>query len=444
MSEYPNMDLFGSTFACACGKAHTIEPERIIYDVDAANLLPGIIRDYTTGRKVAVLMDIRTREAAGEDVLAALEKAAWKVQEVVIPDSLGDADRPGTPICDDLTLAVIAEKITHVDILVAVGSGVINDLTKWLAFERKLPYVVFATANSMNGYASANIATTEKGVKGLLYAKTAQAVFTSPEVLRDAPYHLTTAGLGDILAKSVSSVDWRLNHLIFGDYFCERSVNLISEIEPLYLDHPEKILNGDAKAIETLFYGLLLTGVSMNMAGTSAPSSGAEHMLSHTFDMWALKDGTEHDLHGRQVGLGTIFASELYRRVLAVESPIYRAPREKIDAKFWGHLGAEVKNHYTEKIPRLHQAFEFLQQGSAWDELRATLSSFTRPPEVVRNCLEKAKAAYCCEDLGYDPGYVLEAFIHSHEIRDRFTILDLAGLIGIMPKAADEIIEKWG
>ena len=432
-------ELFGTTFRCECGKTHRIVPREVVYAEDALEHLPAVCDRAAEGPEVAVLMDVRTRQAAGAQVAETLRAAGWKVAELVVEDPA-----PGArPVCDDHTREALEQRLGRPDLVLPVGAGVISDLGKWVAKDRGLPYVTFATAASMNGYASSNIAPTIAGVKRLVYGRAPLAVLSSPTVLRQAPHELTASGLGDVLAKSVSSADWYLNHLLFGDYYCPRSVGLIAEIEPLYMDHPEGLPAGEPEAIEALFKALLLTGVAMTMAETSSPSSGAEHLVSHSLDMMSSLDGVKHDLHGRQVGVGTILASELYRRVLAVEQPQLVEPVERIDRDFWGRLADVVEEQYLQKVPRLHQAVEMLAQPGTWDRLREAISPMVRPPERIADCLGQAGGARSAADIGCDRPRLLAALLHAHEMRPRFTVLDLAWLMGIMPAAAGDIIDKW-
>jgi len=432
-------DIFGTTFDCECGRRHTIDPRVVVYARGAAERLPALCAEATQGRRAAVLMDKRTRAVAGEAVCRKLAEAGWAVREIPVSDR---ADG-GSPVCDDVTKEAVSAKIETVDLIVPVGSGVISDLGKWNAFERDLPFVSFATAASMNGYASANVAPTIDGVKTLVRASPPVAVVADPDIIGNAPWEMTASGLGDILAKSVSSADWLLNHVLFGDFFCARSVALIADIEPLYMDHPEDLKARSPRAVEALFRGLLLTGVAMTMAGTSSPSSGGEHMIGHTLDMMSSVDGAPHDLHGRQVGVGTVLASELYRRVLEVESPDFAEPRVAVDKPFWGKLADVVEKHYAGKVERLRLTVERLSQANAWDDLRSRLADSLRSPEVVHDCLSRADAACRAEDIGCDRGRLLAAFLHAHEIRSRFTVVDLARILGIMPDAAEEIVETW-
>jgi glycerol-1-phosphate dehydrogenase [NAD(P)+] len=431
--------LFGQTFSCACGKTHSVEPREVIYSQDAVAQLSAVCNRLALGSRVAVLMDLRTRRVAGKEVAQALSDARWRVKEVLVKDRVGG----GWPICDDNTKHELDGQIGDVHWILPVGSGVINDLGKWLAADREVPFVSFATAASMNGYASANVAPTIEGVKTISWARPPRAIFSSPNILTGAPPEMTAAGLGDVLAKTVSTPDWYMNHLLFEDHYCEKSAGLITDIEPKYIHHPEALRAGEPEAIGALFEALLLTGVSMSMAESSSPASGGEHLISHALDMMSSIDGMAHDLHGRQVGIGTVLAAELYRRVLAVESPIMVAPAGIEDETFWGPYGDTVAENYAKKIPRLRLAKDQLLVRESWDQLRQALASMLRPPEDLHKCLASAGAATRSEDIRCSRARLLDAFRRAHEIRSRFTILDLARLLGIMPAAAGEIVEAW-
>jgi glycerol-1-phosphate dehydrogenase [NAD(P)+] len=430
-------DLFGQTFDCACGRTHAIEPREVVYGPDALDRVPEVCRRATDGPRAAVLMDARTREAAGEAVVAALRRDGWRVTPLLVPDP-----EPGvSPVCDEATMEALDGQVGPADVFVPVGSGVVTDLGKWLAFDRDVPFVAFATAASMNGYASANVAPTIGRLKTLLRARPPAAIVADPKVLAEAPPELTASGFGDAIAKSVSAADWRLNHLLFGDYYCERAVGLIAEIEPLYLDRPEALRDRDPEAMEALFRALLLTGVAMTMAETSAPASGGEHLVSHTLDMTAPERGEEHDLHGRQVGVGTILAAALYERVLAVGSPEFQRPQTEVHREWWGPLAPAVEKAYAEKTERLRSAR--LKLPGCWDALRAELRPLLRPPAEIKDALRRAGAAHRAEDIGCTRGRVLSVLLHAHEMRPRFTVLDLARLVGVMPRAAGELVAEW-
>lgn len=437
--------LLGQTIACGCGRTHRIQPHQAIYAEDAMDRLAETCKRFAAGRRVAVITDCRTREVAGRQAAAVLAGAGWEVREALIEDLAP----PLTPVCDRSTRRTLEPLVGQIDLVVSVGSGVINDLGKWLAFDAGVPFVTFATAASMNGYASANVAATIDGVKSLLPARPPYAVLACPSILKDAPYELTAAGLGDVLAKPVSSADWMMNHVLFEDFYCARSVALIAEIEPMYLDRPAELRHGEDAPMEGLFDALLLTGVAMTMAETSAPASGAEHLISHSLDMMSSLDGVRHDLHGRQVGVGTILAAELYKRVLEIESPQLSIAPERIDRAFWGKLAGAIAEQYAGKIARLAAARDRLASPGVWDELRSRLAPILRQPQTIQRCLDGAGAACRAEDIcpSLDRpaarGRLGEALLHAHEIRSRFTVLDLAYIVGLLPHAAEDILDAW-
>ncbi len=434
--------VFGRTFACACGRTHAIAPQQVVIADDAIARLAEQLASCTDGRRVAVIADRRTLAVAGESAAAAVAAAGWAVQVVCVPDRDGDDPLYGGPVCDDRTRSWLVDRLEPVDVLLAVGSGVINDLTKWVAYDCSRPYVVFATAASMNGYTAANVAPTIDGVKCLIRARPPGAVVTALPVIASAPPRLTSAGFGDVLAKGVSNADWYCNHQFFGDYHCERAVGLIGEIEPRYRDRPESIADGDGDAIAALFEALLLTGAAMTMAESSAPASGGEHLISHALDMMAARDGIAHDLHGRQVGVGTVLAAALYERVLAVERPRPIDP-PPCESGFWGGQGPAVARACAAKAERLERARTQLADPAVWDALRRRLAAQVPRAANVQDRLRRARAAVSAADLGIDSARLATALAHAHEIRPRFTVLDLARLLGILPDAAPQLVAQW-
>ena len=79
-------ELFGKTFECECGRTHRIMPREVVYADDALEQLPGVCARATRGRRVAVLMDVRTRRVAGAQAVEVLRTAGWEVAELVVED----------------------------------------------------------------------------------------------------------------------------------------------------------------------------------------------------------------------------------------------------------------------------------------------------------------------------------------------------------------------
>ncbi len=431
-------NLLDTTFDCECGRNHKVPIRSIIYAEDALVRLPEVLGSLVSGRRIILVADKRTWAIAGERAKEALEQTGFSVHDIIVPDT-----NHGGPICNEATHALLNDRMPPADIALAVGTGVVNDLTKWSAFDKDIPYAVFATAATMNGFTAANVAPTIKGVKTLIRARAPLAVFAIPTIIVEAPFELTASGLGDTIAKPISTADWIFNHLFCGESFCRYCSEIINSLEPYYLDRPEDISNRRPAAIEALFNALLYSGIAMTIIGTSAPASGGEHLFSHTLDMMSSIDGVEHDLHGRQVGLGTIFASALYERIFKIEKPVCHPYSGDIDSTFWGPLAGNVRQEYEQKLPMLRAICEKLANGKTWDAFLAATRQQVRSPVQIKDCLKTAGAAHTSSDIGCSRERLLAGAMHMHQIRKRPTIIDLAWILGILPGAAEEIIDHW-
>jgi len=437
--------LLGTSFSCVCGRVHEVPVKTLMYEAGAVGSLAGIIHQSSGGvaaEGAVVVADLRTWDVCGARAYDALKRAGLEVSRVIVPDRA-----KGGPICDDTTVQGLTGQLrdVHPDLVVAVGSGVINDLCKWAAFEMRVPYIVVATAASMNGYSSANVAPTIAGVKRLIEARPPVAVVAEPAVIEQAPREMTAAGFGDTIAKFQSKADWIMNRVLLGEYYCEFCAGIASSLEPLYLNHPEDIRDGKPEAMKGLFEALFWTGLAMTLVGTSAPASGGEHLLSHTLDMMAEVRGHAHDLHGRQVGLGTLLSAALYQRVLAIETPVPRGLPSAVDAEFWRmpSVVAAIKEQYEAKKPHLETVRQKIVTGHLWDRLRMQLAAEVKSPETIQSWLRRAGAAVSIDDIGCPHERIRAAILHMHEIRKRTTIVDLAWLLGILPDCADDLIDQW-
>lgn len=435
--------LLGAEFECDCGKRHKVPTEVVVYGEQAYAAIGQVAAEITSGDTYLVIADTRTWNAAGADVEGKLKSAGLKCSHLILPDSNGES-----PAADEVTKDFILEHAPEADLILAVGSGVVNDLGKWVSFLLGKPYISVPTAASMNGYASANVAATVDGLKVLFHADACRAVIANPVVINDAPDELTASGLGDVLAKSVSSADWKLNRFLFDDYYCQYSVDLLKDLEPIYLENPEGIRQKEPEALQALFEALLYSSIAMTMTGTSSPASGGEHLISHTLDMLAGRDGGSHDLHGRQVGVGSILTAAIYEKVMEIDTPVFCEVPQHIDEEFWGALSPIIAKEYQAKLERIREAAACLSKPANWQQLKTIIQPDLVPPAKLKNCLQQAGAAHRFADL-LDDGVPLarEKFVkvvhNANQMRRRFTILDIAVMLGIIPNQLDMLIDRW-
>lgn len=106
-----------------------------------------------------------------------------------------------------------------------------------------------------------------------------------------------------------------------GEYFCHRIHDIMMEATDAVKQSSIGIAKGDVASYEKLTYGLLMSGVAMQMLGNSRPASGAEHHISHLIEMSPEGIGVSSDaLHGEKVGVATLLACAEYHRLASVEN----------------------------------------------------------------------------------------------------------------------------
>lgn len=435
-------DLLGATFDCECGREHRVETREIIMGRDVLKNLPGLATRHLGAGRIFVVVDARTRGAAGQRVFDILKKADLEIELFEVP---------GKPKGDVQTVAVVAEAVKSASGVITVGSGTVNDLGKAAAHQLGLPYFCVATAASMNGYTSSIAALVNGGLKTTVPTTPSLAVLCDLDVLANAPLELTYAGLGDVVSKPVCNADWMLSHLLLGSHYCPRPFGLIKELEEVYLSRAGQLKDGDIETFAALSEALLYSGVSMCIAGSSAPASGAEHLISHTIDMRALLKGGEHDLHGAQVGVGTSFMVRLYHRFLELSPESFKNQGAVDLDQLTSHL-----NEYWEKNagPVIEQTLQqFDQDGnpqvlpetiaSRWSEIKERVTPFVAGAERIEKALRAAGAKYHPEQLGMSMSEFKKIVMECSYIRNRFTLLHVLRDAGLLSKMADEILAEW-
>ena len=223
------------------------------------------------------------------------------------------------------------------DLIIGVGSGVINDIGKILSSVSGRAYIIVCTAPSMDGYASATSSMSRDGLKVSLNSRCADVIIGDTDIMKQAPEHMLKAGLGDMLAKYISILEWRISSRITGEYYCERVAQLIRTALKKCVDNAEGLLKREDAAVEAVFEGLVIGGVAMAYAGTSRPASGVEHYISHVLDMRGMEFGTPTEFHGIQCAVGTLIAVKLYEKLKTVTPDREKALRyvNRFDVDAW-------------------------------------------------------------------------------------------------------------
>jgi glycerol-1-phosphate dehydrogenase [NAD(P)+] len=378
-----------------------------------------LVRGLGLGPTFAVVSDPATREVMGTRVERALASLGTVVPVVL-------ATRPHA---DAATAAAIGHASAGADVLVAVGSGTINDLCKHAAAEAGKPYVVFATAPSMNGYTSANAAITVNGHKKSLTSRPAQGVFMDLEVLAAAPVRMIAAGLGDSLCRTTAQADWLMSNLVRETGYRRAPFVLLASDEPMLLEHSDALVNGNSDAMQHLASTLVLSGFGMSICGGSYPASQGEHLISHYLDTM-LARRNDDSLHGEQIAVATLTMSRIQERLLADNPPrlcATHATRDTLVQRFGDTAGAECWDEYERK--RLsHETAELLNERMAqnWSEIVRQIEAIHISFHTLEKALARAGAPTKPQDIGVSEPDYEAAVLGARFLRDRFTFLDLA------------------
>ncbi|MCS7253255.1 MAG: sn-glycerol-1-phosphate dehydrogenase [Armatimonadota bacterium] len=445
-AELKMCGLLGARFKCACGREHFIPTKQVVVENEAIGLLSELCeRNGMTG-KCNLLADSTTYEVCGREAASELRSSGIHPHEIVL-----DNPRADEKTCE----AVISLANPHGEFWLAVGSGTINDIAKFVSTKASQPYAVVATAPSMNGYTSSIAALTVGGLKMTLPANPPVFVLADLKVLCEAPYELIAAGLGDAISKPVSNADWMLAHIFFGEHICEFCLQLLSHAEPLYVQNASALKSREPTAIRALMEALCLAGIAMTIAGSSSPVSGGEHLISHALDMHASVIGRKVNLHGAQVGVATLFSVALYERLFELDvrklnpyglAQRYTALDEWITRlrRFFGEVYNRVFEQFAMKYPASQD--EFLRRVecaiSVWEDAKSMLCKVLRSHDELRKALLEAGAPTKVDELGINRGEFREAVMLARTIRSRYTVLDLASELGILPDELDELMER--
>ncbi len=333
---------------------------------------------------------------------------------------------------DDIKIAYqIIENIkknSQCDLIIAIGSGTINDLTKFVAKETFLPYIICPSATSMNGYLSANSSLTVDNHKKSIATKQAMAVFIDSNFIKNAPQELNKAGIADLLAFYSCYFDWLLSHLLFNTSFCQRAIDFtIADANNLRKNFKNFNLKED-NFINQLMAMLLRSGHAMTIAGGSYPASQSEHLIAHCLQM-KYGDAFKEIYHGRQIA-STIFTSlKLQEKILNSEEILELKDTEfnynQIANFFDKETAIQCQYEYKLKTDILQKSRVFNHiTKEKWLDIKQKLNKIYLPISELQDIFNHFDIDYNIEYFNISNFQYQEVVDISRFIRNRITCLD--------------------
>ncbi len=404
--------LVAGILGCSCGMDHLCPIDHIEISGEMLSHLPAYCAGY---QKILLVADQNTYGAAGAQVAAVLGE---KIAQVKIFET-GD----GVLIPDEQAVAAVEAVLpADCDLVLGVGSGVINDLCKYVSFRHDLPYYIVATAPSMDGYASVGAAMILGGMKETVSARPPKAILADPKVLAEAPLEMLQAGYGDIVGKYSCLNDWKLSALINDEYFCQAVYDLtmdtVLKVDPL----AEAILRREEEAVAALMEALVIVGVAMAYVKTSRPASGSEHHLSHFFEITGIVFDRPYFAHGIDVLYSAVVTARLREQLQKAEwsaVPFDEASWEGEIQRVYGSsasgvLALQRRLGWYEKT----DASSVLGQEKAIKELLAQAPTEEQMLRLVERIGLKMEAFY--ELYG---SAVEDAIRYAKDLKDRYSVL---------------------
>ena len=429
------MEILQGQVRCACGKYHSGILEHYLIEKGAVSKLADFVTKYGC-RKPFLIADEASFGAAGEQVTQNLSDHEITFSKYIFP--------AGPKPDEHAVGSAFMHYDNSCDIIIGIGSGVINDISKIVANVTGHPYIIVGTAPSMDGYASATSSMEVDGLKVSLPSKCANVVIGDIDILKNAPQRMLVSGLGDMLAKYVSICEWRIAHIITGEYYCKEVASLIRTAVKKCTDNAFGLLNRDEGAVAAVFEGLILGGVGMNYAGVSRPASGVEHYFSHLWDMRALEFGTNADFHGIQCAVGTLYATRIYERLRQItpsrDKALAYAKSFDVQAHFeelraFLGKGAEAMIALEEKEGKYDLAKHARRLDvilSQWDELLQIMDEELIRVAELENLLRRLGAPTSASEIGIDEKLVPITFRLTKDIRDKYVLSRLCWDLGVL------------
>lgn len=423
---------------CSCGRVHHIPIKNVVIEENILNKVPDLLKDVTDKKKIYMVVDPNTKKAAGNDLKKKLVSEDYKVEEILLKKNK-DEDHLHP---DPTALFKIMAAVEDDGYILACGSGTINDLTAFAAHKMKLPYSVVGTAPSMDGYASSVSSITVEGVKQTYNTTPPELIIADLNVLKNAPWKLLQSGLGDLLGKVSSLLEWKLGAAIFDEYFCQEAFDLVENVLNDLINNSQKIIERETEGVEILTKGLIYSGISMMMVGSSRPASGTEHHISHFFDMYSGIFKTPVPTHGIKVGTAAFISSHFYLRLLKKDFSEFkinhdRQAREK-----------EIREAYLDKADGI---LKLLDQ--RWEHDLITEEDLLAAEEEIKDNIREfkdylEKVEIILDDFGFferediqnlNRDWLKKAVNHGFELRFRYTIATLLRQTGLLEEWGEEV-----
>ena len=408
---------------CPCGHKHpqinmTVEIGRGLLP-KTAEILKGF------PRKILVVADKNTLAASG-GLLDVLKSGGFEY---------GLQCYENCTEANIIQVREVEKLLAPYDGVLAAGSGSISDICRLASFNAKKDFAIFATASSMDGYASSASPITVNNFKETFQCHAPTAIIADTDILAKAPVALKSAGFGDVIAKYVALADWKIAAMTAQEYYCPCIAQLVSDVLEKSMALADKVTQESPDAAGAMMEALVLSGICMTLAGNTRPASAAEHLLAHYWEMKKLERHEHSAFHGAKVGVGTLIITRLYHDIADGK---FGEPVFGEDNVNWGDVYKAYGPNLRSEIERLNNPSIMEKTGPAilqkhWPEICRIIKEELPAYEEILKLMQAASAVTTIEEIDVDRQLALDALEFHPYMRYRVNLTRLLPMAGIKP-----------
>ena len=393
---------------CVCGREHTLETKKVVVEYNALANFEQYMEDVgLAGKRRAVVYDTMVYQLTeGEHVKAdqeiVLEAKGLHAEDTLIEEMMKQLDNP--------------------EVIVAFGAGTIMDFGRYPAYKLGIPFVAIPTLASSDGFTANICSAILNGQKKSTPMCAPILVVADLDIIKGAPARLVASGINDILAKYISLTDWRIAHLVAGEYFCPMVAELAEHALKLMREAADKYAATGVADHEAMTMAQMESGLTMQLLNHSRAASGAEHLMAHLVELHPPRFENAEGIHGECVGVGTFECIKVYHE-LAKKTPKAKPfqplteewVREKFGERLMPGIMKENENDVLATFPSQNIV-------DHWDEIRELIAQIP-PVEEMEKLYSDCHCKYRPEDIGIDPSLADEMLEISAAIRNRLTLI---------------------
>ena len=407
-------DLINKDIVCSCSKTHRCDIPKLEIGEGVLKKLPELLKNKNN---ILLVTDSNTYPLCGDRVKSLLGE---KLENICYFETPGyylvpneEAIEKINSLCTDKT-----------DFILGIGSGVINDITKYVSFNRSILSGIIATAPSMDGFASSGAALILKGMQVTYTTHAPYMILGDTDILKDAPIDMIRSGYADIIAKYSALCDWKLSALINNEFFCPEIYKTMLGATNEMRSLAKRLESHEPEVIGKLMEILVLSGVLMTFGNTTRPASGSEHHFSHYFHITGLIENKPFFLHGTDVGYTTVITAEMREKILKVEKPEFLAVDKALREKFYKEIFFDF---YTEVADIQEKAGRydnpvFDKYIENWDKVKEILSKCPSSEEIKAMLTDAGIDLSAFRKL-YDEKRIENGMWFAKDIKDRYSVL---------------------